>query len=68
MNPAAVPVPVEDVQGDNRWMSQVGRAFKIKLTFVLLGSVVTLNQSECKCNLKGRCILRRTSFAEARCC
>ncbi|KAG9331760.1 hypothetical protein JZ751_017253 [Albula glossodonta] len=25
MNPAAVPVPVQDVQGDGRWMSQVWR-------------------------------------------
>lgn len=24
LNPAAVPRPVEDVQGDARWMSQVG--------------------------------------------
>lgn len=28
-NPATVPQPVDDVQGDGRWMSQVGWVFFI---------------------------------------
>ena len=37
MNPAASPEPVKDVQGDNRWMSQVRSNEKMSGVLPLIG-------------------------------
>ena len=45
MNQAADPQPVEDVQGDGRWRSQVRIYFEFKESFLLIGCVCCFVQS-----------------------
>ena len=41
MNPAAVPTPLEDIQGDGRWLSMVRTRRRIDIALVIATDAVT---------------------------
>lgn len=55
LNPAAVAQPVEDVQGDGRWMSQVGAIYYWSISQCAYNAYKITYVSSL-CNIKDECI------------